>query len=330
MVFPITRMRRMRGHPVLRAMVRETRLHRQNFIFPSFVVEGANKKEEIPSMPGQYRYSVDRLPEMADACLSAGVDKVILFGIPEEKDPEGSGAFAEEGIIQRAFHALSERYGEELFLIGDVCLCEYTSHGHCGMIVDGRVDNDRTLQVLAHTAVSQVRAGARMVAPSDMMDGRVAAIREALDKAGFTETPILSYAAKYASSFYGPFRDAAESAPRFGDRRGYQMDPANTREAMREIALDIEEGADMIMVKPALAFLDILRAARERFDLPLAAYNVSGEYAMVKAAAGNGWIDERRVSLEILTAIRRAGADMILTYHALDAAKWLAEENGEA
>jgi len=328
MGFPITRMRRMRGHSALREMARETRLHPGDFIFPSFVVEGEDKKEEIPSMPGQFRYSVDRLPEMADACLAAGVDKVILFGIPEEKDPEGTGAYAEEGIVQRAFRALSDRYGDELFLIGDVCLCEYTSHGHCGMIVDGRVDNDRTLQVLAHTAVSQVRAGAHMVAPSDMMDGRVRALREALDKAGFPETPILSYAAKYASAFYGPFRDAAESAPRFGDRRGYQMDPANAREAMREIALDIEEGADMIMVKPALAFLDIVRRARERFDLPLAAYNVSGEYAMVKAAAENGWIDERKVTLEILTAIRRAGADVILTYHALDAARWLAEEEG--
>jgi len=322
MSFPFVRMRRMRSHPALRAMARETRLSPDRFIFPSFVVEGTNVKEEIPSMPGQYRYSVDRLPEIAEACLSAGVDKMILFGIPKTKDPLGSDAYAENGIVQRAFKRLSQRF-EELFLIGDVCLCEYTSHGHCGALRGQSVDNDATLELLARAAVSQVAAGARMVAPSDMMDGRVLAIRQALDEAGYEEIPILSYAAKYASSFYGPFRDAAESAPQFGDRRGYQMDPANLREALREISLDIEEGADMIMVKPAMAFLDVVFAARETFDLPLAAYNVSGEYSMVKAAARNGWVDERKITLEILTSIFRAGADVVLTYHALEASAWL-------
>jgi len=327
MTFPFTRMRRMRGHAVSREMARETRLHRQDFIYPSFVREGTNIVEEITSMPGQYRYTVDQLPRMADACLEAGVNKIILFGIPENKDPEGSGAFAGDGIIQKAFELLSERYSE-LYLIGDVCLCEYTSHGHCGMIKDGQVDNDQTLAVLAKTAVSQVASGAHMVAPSDMMDGRVGAIRRGLDGAGYKEVPILSYAAKYASSFYGPFRDAAESAPQFGDRRGYQMDPSNIREALREIELDVDEGADMIMVKPAMAFLDVIHAAWQEFDLPLAAYNVSGEYSMVKAAALNGWIDEKRIVFEILTAIRRAGANVILTYHALDAARWLKEDEG--
>jgi len=324
MPFPMIRMRRMRNHPALRQMSRETRLCAENFIYPIFVQEGNNCKEEIPSMPGQFRYSLDRLPEVAEACLKAKVDKMILFGIPNEKDPLGSGAYAADGIVQRALSALSSRY-EELLLIGDVCLCEYTSHGHCGAIQNNEVDNDRTLELLAQTALSQVAAGAHMVAPSDMMDGRVAAIRKALDENGHESVAILSYAAKYASSFYGPFRDAAESAPQFGDRRGYQMDLANAREALREIALDVEEGADMIMVKPAMAFLDIVQRARQRFDLPLAAYNVSGEYAMVKAAAGKGWIDEKKIVLEILTAIKRAGADTILTYHALDAARWLEE-----
>lgn len=324
MTFPYTRMRRMRGHAALRSMARETRLQAERFIYPTFVVEGSNIVEEIPSMPGQFRYSVDQLDKIADECLAAGVDKLLLFGIPAEKDPMGSGAFAEDGIVQKAFRHLSERY-EDLFLIGDVCMCEYTSHGHCGPIVDGDVHNDQTLELLAKTAISQVEAGAQMVAPSDMMDGRIAAIRMALDEAGHTNVPIMSYAAKYASSFYGPFRDAAESAPQFGDRRGYQMDPSNAREALREMALDIEEGADMIMVKPAMAFLDIVHAARRNFTLPVAAYNVSGEYSMVKAAALKGWIDEKRITLEILTSICRAGADVVLTYHAIDAARWLEE-----
>jgi len=315
----------MRSHAALRAMARETRLQAERFIYPTFVVEGSNIVEEIPSMPGQFRYSVDQLPKLADACLDAGVDKLLLFGIPAKKDPIGSEAFAEDGIVQKAFRFLAERY-PALFLIGDVCMCEYTSHGHCGPIIDNDVDNDETLKLLAKTAVSQVAAGAHMVAPSDMMDGRIAAIRAALDENGHKQTPILSYAAKYASSFYGPFRDAAESAPQFGDRRGYQMDPSNAREALREIALDIEEGADMIMVKPALSFLDIVHAARQSFTLPVAAYNVSGEYSMVKAAAQKGWIDEKRITLEILTSICRAGADVVLTYHALDAARWLKEE----
>jgi porphobilinogen synthase len=314
----------MRSHAALRQMTRETRFTAQNFIYPLFVIEGSGVREEIPSMPGQFRYSVDRLPEIAEASLAAGVDKLILFGIPEKKDPMGSGAYAGDGVVQKAFQSLAGRF-PELLLIGDVCLCEYTSHGHCGVIKEDRVDNDESLELLARTAVSQAAAGAHMVAPSDMMDGRVAAIRRALDAEGFKEIPILSYAAKYASAFYGPFRDAADSAPQFGDRRGYQMDPCNAREAMREIALDVEEGADMIMVKPALAFLDIVRAARERFDLPLATYNVSGEYAMVKAAAANGWIDERKVTLEILASLFRAGADVVLTYHALEASQWLDE-----
>jgi len=325
MTFPETRMRRMRNHSASRQMIRETRLCAESFIYPIFVQDGNNIKEEIPSMPNQYRYSVDRISEVAEQCLDAGVNKVILFGIPEKKDPLGTRAYAEDGIVQKAFRHLSEKHGD-LFLIGDVCLCEYTSHGHCGEIIGENVDNDATLKLLAKTAVSQVEAGAHMIAPSDMMDGRVLAIRRALDESGKSEIPILSYAAKYSSSFYGPFRDAADSAPQFGDRRGYQMDPCNSREAVREIALDIEEGADMIMVKPALAFLDIIQRARVKFDLPIAAYNVSGEYAMVKAASLNGWIDEKKIVIEILTSIRRAGADVILTYHALDASKWLDEE----
>ncbi len=317
----------MRGHKALRRMVKETRLSLDSFIYPTFVIEGSNIKDEIPSMPGQFRYSPDRIEEIAASCLDAGVDKMIIFGIPKEKDPVGSGAYAEDGIVQQAFKLLSERF-PELYLIGDVCLCEYTDHGHCGVIENNGVNNDKTLDLLATTAVSQATAGAHMIAPSDMMDGRVAAIRAALDDQGFSEVPILSYAAKFASSFYGPFRDAAGSAPQFGDRKAYQMDPSNSREALREIGLDIEEGADMIMVKPAMAFLDIVHAAGQSFALPLAAYNVSGEYAMVKAAAQNGWIDEKKIVLELLTSIFRAGADAVLTYHALDVSRWLDEENG--
>jgi porphobilinogen synthase len=308
----------------LRRMVRETALGPDDFIYPLFVMPGKGQAEEIPSMPGQFRFTVDRLPAEVEEVARLGIPAVILFGIPEAKDEVASGAYAPDGIVQQAVRAI-KRAVPEMVVVADVCLCEYMSHGHCGVVRDGVVDNDATLDLLARTAVSLAEAGADMVAPSDMMDGRVAAIRRALDAQGFPLVPILSYAAKYASAFYGPFRDAACSAPAFGDRRSHQMDPANRREAMREIALDLEEGADAVMVKPALAYLDVLREARRRFDVPLAAYNVSGEYAMVKAAAARGWLDERAIVLEILTAIKRAGADWILTYHAKDACRWLVE-----
>jgi porphobilinogen synthase len=307
-------------------MVRETTLTVNDFIYPMFVVPGEKRRQEVPSMPGVFRLSVDELVKEAEEAAKLGIPAVLLFGIPEHKDEFGSEAYAEDGIIQRAVRAL-KRAVPELVVITDVCLCEYTSHGHCGIVreVPGgfEVDNDATLEILARTAVSHAAAGADIVAPSDMMDGRVKAIREALDENGFAHVPIMSYAAKMASAFYGPFREAAESAPQFGDRRGYQMDFANKREALREIALDLEEGADIVMVKPALAYLDIIAAARERFDVPIAAYNVSGEYAMVKAAAKMGWLDEDRIVWEILTAIKRAGADLIITYFAKDVAKKL-------
>lgn len=309
-------------------MVRETVLTPNDFIYPIFVVDGENKKEEIPSMPGQFRYSVDRLPEMVEEVEKAGIPAVILFGIPSHKDELGTDSYSEEGIIQRALRKIKGE-GSKLYLITDVCFCEYTSHGHCGYLeCHGEVcdvDNDRTLELLKKQVVSHAQAGADMVAPSGMMDGMIAAIREALDAAGFTDIPIMSYAAKYASAYYGPFRDAAESTPAFGDRRSYQMDPANFNEALREVALDIQEGADIVMVKPALAYLDVIRAVKETFKYPTAAYNVSGEYSMVKAAALKGWIDEKRVVLETLTSMKRAGADLILTYHALEAARWLNE-----
>lgn len=315
-------MRRLRASEPLRSLVRETRLAPGQLILPLFVCPGEGVRREIAAMPGNFQLSIDQLvKECADA-RALGVGGVILFGIPERKDEEASGAYAEDGIVQRAVRAL-KREVPSLLVITDVCNCEYTSHGHCGKVVGDEVDNDTTLEWLAKTAVSHARAGADVVAPSDMMDGRVAAIRRALDASGFQMTPILSYAAKYASVFYGPFREAAESAPQFGDRRGYQMDPANAREAMREIELDIEEGADMIMVKPAMPYLDIIRRARERFDLPLAAYQVSGEFSMIVAAARNGWLDRQRAVLESLTAIRRAGADIILTYFAKEAARLL-------
>ena len=315
-------MRRLRASEPLRSLVRETRLAPGQLILPLFVCPGEGVRREIAAMPGNFQLSIDQLvKECADA-RALGVGGVILFGIPERKDEEASGAYAEDGIVQRAVRAL-KREVPSLLVITDVCNCEYTSHGHCGKVVGDEVDNDATLEWLAKTAVSHARAGADVVAPSDMMDGRVAAIRRALDASGFQMTPILSYAAKYASVFYGPFREAAESAPQFGDRRGYQMDPANAREAMREIELDIEEGADMIMVKPAMPYLDIIRRARERFDLPLAAYQVSGEFSMIVAAARNGWLDRQRAVLESLTAIRRAGADIILTYFAKEAARLL-------
>jgi len=322
MAFPVHRMRRLRASEPLRSLVRETRLAPGQLILPLFVCPGEGVRREIAAMPGNFQLSIDQLvKECADA-RALGVGGVILFGIPERKDEEASGAYAEDGIVQRAVRAL-KREVPSLLVITDVCNCEYTSHGHCGKVVGDEVDNDATLEWLAKTAVSHARAGADVVAPSDMMDGRVAAIRRALDASGFQMTPILSYAAKYASVFYGPFREAAESAPQFGDRRGYQMDPANAREAMREIELDIEEGADMIMVKPAMPYLDIIRRARERFDLPLAAYQVSGEFSMIVAAARNGWLDRQRAVLESLTAIRRAGADIILTYFAKEAARLL-------
>ncbi len=316
-------MRRLRAREPLRRLVRETHLEPSQLILPLFVCPGEGVRREIAAMPGNYQLSVDELVKECAEAHRLGLGGVILFGIPETKDEMASGAYAEDGIVQRAVRAV-KRETPELVVITDVCNCEYTSHGHCGKVVNGEVDNDATLEWLAATAVSHARAGADIVAPSDMMDGRVAAIRRALDAAGFTQTPILSYAAKYASVFYGPFREAAESAPRFGDRRSYQMDPPNAREALREIALDIEEGADIVMVKPALPYLDVIRQARERFDVPLAAYQVSGEFSMIIAAARNGWIDGERAMMETLIAIRRAGADLILTYFAREAAQLLA------
>ncbi|MDI6857251.1 MAG: porphobilinogen synthase [Dehalococcoidia bacterium] len=316
------RFRRLRSAEGLRRLVRETRLSPEELVYPLFVVHGTGVRNEIPSMPGQHQLSLDQLPAEAQELRSLGIPAVLLFGIPASKDDEGSEAYADDGIVQQAVRALKQA-DPDLPVITDVCLCEYTSHGHCGIVREGEVDNDATLPLLARTAVSHARAGADMVAPSAMMDGQVAAIRAALDEAGFVQTPIMSYSAKYASAFYGPFREAAESAPQFGDRRGYQMDPPNAREALREIESDIAEGADIVMVKPALAYLDVLGRARARFDVPLAAYNVSGEYAMIKAAAANGWLDEQRVTLEVLTAIKRAGADIVITYHAKEAARWL-------
>ena len=315
-------MRRTRATPQLRSLVRETRLAAEQFILPLFVVPGEGVRREIGSMPGNYQLSVDELVKECADVKRLGVGGVILFGIPEVKDELASGAYAESGIVQRAIGAI-KREIPELLVITDVCNCEYTSHGHCGYVVNNDVDNDITLEWLAKAAVSHARAGADVIAPSDMMDGRVAAIRKALDAAGFPTKPILAYAAKYASVFYGPFREAAESAPQFGDRRSYQMDPANGREAMREIELDIEEGADMIMVKPAMPYLDIVRMARDKFDLPLGAYQVSGEFSMLMAAIQNGWLDRNRAILESLTCIRRAGADFILTYFAKEAAQLL-------
>ena len=318
---PFQRLRRLRTTPESRNLVRETRLHRGDFIYPLFVVPGSGVRKEVGSMPGVYNLSVEEAAEEARQVDDLGIPAVILFGIPEEKDERGSGAYAEDGIFQRAARAIKQAV-PNLLVIADTCLCEYTEHGHCGMIEEGYVANDPTLEILAKTAVSQARAGADWIAPSGMMDGMVRSIRTALDEAGFINTPILSYAAKYASGFYGPFRDAAQSAPAFGDRRTHQMDPANRREALREIETDLTEGADAVMVKPALPYLDILREARDRFDVPLAAYQVSGEYAMIKAAGRNGWIDERRVAVEALTSIKRAGADMILTYFAREACGW--------
>lgn len=323
--FPTLRLRRLRETEVMRRMVRETSLAVDNLIYPLFAIYGKEVKSPVPSMPGVYQLSVDQLLVEAEEVVALGIPAVLLFGIPESKDAAGSGAYAADGIVQQAVRALKKNY-PELVVITDVCLCEYTSHGHCGVLDGGRILNDPTLDFLARTALSQAEAGADMVAPSDMMDGRVQAIRQKLDAHGFTHLPIMAYSAKYASAFYGPFRDAAGSAPQFGDRRSHQMDPANSDEAIREVELDILEGADIVMVKPALAYLDVIRRVKEEFRYPVAAYNVSGEYSMVKAAAANGWVDEKRIVLEILTGIKRAGADMIITYHAKDVARWLKEQ----
>ena len=323
--FPDIRLRRVRELEPLRSLVRETRLSPANFIYPLFITHGQGVRQPIEPMPGCFHLSLDLLAEEVHEIVGLGIPAVLLFGLPAEKDALGTGAYDPEGIIQDAIRVIKKE-APSLMVIGDVCLCEYTDHGHCGVIDNGRVDNDQTLELLARTALAQVQAGADMVAPSAMMDGQVRAIRDALDAAGEENMPIMGYAAKYASSFYGPFRVAADSTPQFGDRRSYQMDPANSRMAMREIETDIAEGADIIMVKPALAYLDVIRQARERFDHPLAAYNVSGEYSMVKAASQLGWVDEKPITLELLTAIQRAGADIIISYHAKQVARWLKEE----
>jgi len=319
--FPEERPRRLRSTPRLRSLVRETRLGPESLIYPLFVVPGRGVRKPISSLPGCFHLSADEAAREAREVEDLGIAGVILFGLPEHKDPRGSEAWAEDGVVQQAVRAIRSEC-RDLLVCTDVCLCEYTSHGHCGVVESGAVLNDPTLELLARMAVSHAAAGAHMVAPSDMMDGRIGAVRKALDARSFSEIAILSYAAKYASAFYGPFREAADSAPQFGDRTGYQMDPANVREALREVRLDVEEGADIVMVKPALPYLDVIRAVRQAVDRPVAAYNVSGEYAMVKAAAERGWVDERRIVKETLTSIRRAGADVILTYHAKDFARW--------
>ena len=320
--FPQLRLRRLRQSETLRTLVRENRVDVDDLIYPVFVVDGKGIRQEIDSMPGIFRYSPDQLSTEVEEVAKLRIPAVLLFGIPEHKDETGSSAYDPQGVVQKAIRVIKSTV-PELLVVTDICLCEYTSHGHCGIVSNGVIDNDRTLPLLSRVALSHVEAGADIVAPSDMMDGRVKAIREALDNEGCQHIPILSYAAKYASAFYGPFREAAESTPQFGDRRSYQMDPPNVREALREVELDIAEGADIVMVKPALAYLDVIREVRNSFNHPLAAYNVSGEYAMVKAASQKGWLDERQVVLETLTAIKRAGADIVLTYHAKDAARWL-------
>ena len=317
--FPVTRLRRLRKNAALREMFRETHLHRSDLIYPVFVVEGDGIKKEISSMPGQFQMSIDNVVRECEELQRLGLNSILLFGIPAEKDEVGSDAYDENGIIQKALRAIKKEF-PEIVAITDVCLCEYTSHGHCGVIENGNVQNDATLDLLVKEALSHAQAGADVIAPSDMMDGRVGAIRSALDKNGFADIPIMAYSAKYSSAFYGPFREAAESAPQFGDRRSYQMDPPNSDEAIREIALDIQEGADIVMVKPALSYLDIIRRTKDEFNMPVAAYNVSGEYSMIKAAAANGWLDGERVMIEVLTSIKRAGADVIITYFAKDAA----------
>jgi porphobilinogen synthase len=326
MPFPQTRLRRLRATHALRGLVRETRLDAADFVYPMFVAHGVDRREPIAAMPGVDRLSIAHAVAEAGEAAEVGIPAVLLFGIPATKDPEGSGAWDDEGVVQLATRAIKEAH-PDLLVIADLCLCEYTSHGHCGVVRAGghglTVDNDATLELLARTAVSQARAGADVIAPSDMMDGRVGVIRAALDDEGLTDTPILAYSAKFASAFYGPFREAADSTPAFGDRRAYQMDPANAAEALRETRLDVEEGADIVMVKPALPYLDVIRRVKDETGLPVAAYNVSGEYSMLKAAAAAGYLDERAAVLETLTAIRRAGADIVITYHAKDAARWL-------
>ena len=316
------RMRRLRQNEALRSLVRETEISKTDLIYPMFVIEGENIKEPVESMPGVYQWSIDRIDEELDRVVNAGILGILLFGIPAHKDECGSEAYDDNGVTQRCIRHIKEKY-PELLVISDICLCEYTSHGHCGLIKDGVILNDETLPLLAKASLSVVKAGADMVAPSDMMDGRIGYIRNYLDENGYKNTPIMAYSAKFASAFYGPFRDAAHSAPQFGDRKSYQMDPANGREAVRECLADIDEGADIIMVKPALAYLDILKEVREITDMPLCTYNVSGEYAMVKAAAANGWIDEKRIVMEEMTAMKRAGAKIIITYHAIDVAGWI-------
>ena len=316
------RLRRLRKSAAIRDMVRENHVRVDELIYPVFVMDGKDKVVPVPSMPGISQYSVDRLPEELDRVVAAGIRAILLFGVPAHKDAVGSGAYAKNGIVPKAIRAIRRRY-PDLVVIADVCLCEYTSHGHCGLVKDGVVLNDETLPLLAKASVAYAQAGADIVAPSDMMDGRVGAIRAALDRAGFKDVAVMAYSAKFASAYYGPFRDAAHSAPQFGDRRTYQMDPANGREALREVAADVAEGADYVIAKPAIAYLDVLKDISLHCDLPIVAYNVSGEYAMVKAAAANGWIDERRIVLENLVGMKRAGAKMIITYHALDAARWL-------
>lgn len=320
--FPVSRLRRLRRSTAIRDMFRETSISKADLIYPLFIVEGENLKKEISSMPGQFQLSIDNAIRECAELETLGINSVLLFGIPLEKDEVGSGAYADDGIIQRATREIKKNC-PDMLVITDVCMCEYTSHGHCGVVENGYVQNDATLVLLAREAVSHAQSGADIIAPSDMMDGRVAAIRKALDEAGFAETPIMSYSAKFSSAFYGPFREAAESAPQFGDRKSYQMDFGNSDEAMREIALDIQEGADIVMVKPALSYLDLIRRAKDTFNIPIAAYNVSGEYSMVKAAAANGWLDGEKVMMEILTSIKRAGADVIITYFAKDAARIL-------
>ena len=322
--FPTTRMRRTRQNDTLRNLVRETYLHVEQLIYPLFIAENIDDPQEISSMPGIKQWPLAYVGQEANRILKLGIPAVLLFGIPSEKDEVGSQAYNSQGIIQQAIRRIKAE-SPDLLVMTDVCLCEYTSHGHCGVIYNGDVQNDESLELLAQMALSHVEAGADVVAPSDMMDGRVGAIRQSLDKGGYSSTPIMAYSAKYASGFYGPFREAAASSPQFGDRRSYQMDPANVREALREVDLDIDEGADIVMVKPALAYLDVIQQVRQHCNLPIAAYNVSGEYSMIKAAAQQGWIDEKRIVMEVLTGIKRAGADMIITYFALEVAKWLSE-----
>ncbi|RJX22751.1 MAG: porphobilinogen synthase [Ammonifex sp.] len=324
MKFPVTRLRRLRVNEAIRRLVRETRLDAGDLIYPVFVMEGKGSVVPVEAMPGIKRFTVDTLPDEIESVAAAGIPGVIIFGVPSAKDGLASGAWAEDGVVQRAVKQIKERF-TGLLVATDVCLCGYTDHGHCGVVEDGRIVNDSSVEILARTAVSHARAGADIVAPSDMMDGRVGAIRRALDGAGYEDVAVMAYSAKYASAFYGPFREAADSRPQFGDRRSYQMDPPNAAEALVEVALDLDEGADIVMVKPALAYLDVIYRVKEKFGRPVAAYNVSGEYSLVKAAAARGWVDERAVVLEMLTAIRRAGADIILTYFAKDVAKWLKE-----